>query len=111
MSTNKSKATEKKWETISVELIKLHLDLENYRHEPVENEENAIAKLYTHEKVEAIVRDIVEYGAISPLDRIGVIPMPRATRGISLRWKETAACAPCCCLMTRTAPPHRRRAS
>lgn len=77
MSTNKSKATEKKWETISVELIKLHLDLENYRHEPVENEENAIAKLYTHEKVEAIVRDIVEYGAISPLDRIGVIPMPR----------------------------------
>lgn len=77
MSTNKSKATDKKWETISVELIKLHLDLENYRHEPVENEENAIAKLYTHEKVEAIVRDIVEYGAISPLDRIGVIPMPR----------------------------------
>jgi hypothetical protein len=77
MSTNKSNATEKKWETISVELIKLHLDLENYRHEPVENEENAIAKLYTHEKVEAIVRDIVEYGAISPLDRIGVIPMPR----------------------------------
>ncbi len=77
MSTNKSKATEKKWETISVELIKLHLDLENYRHEPVENEENAIAKLYTQEKVEAIVRDIVEYGAINPLDRIGVIPMPR----------------------------------
>lgn len=77
MSTNKSKVAEKKWESISVELIKLHLDLENYRHEPVENEENAIAKLYTHEKVEAIVRDIVEYGAISPLDRIGVIPMPR----------------------------------
>jgi hypothetical protein len=76
MSTNKRKATEKKWETISVELIKLHLDLENYRHEPVENEETAIAKLYTHEKVEALVRDIVEYGAISPLDRIGVIPMP-----------------------------------
>lgn len=77
MSTKKSTATEKKWENISVELVKLHLDLENYRHEPVESEENAIAKLYTHEKVEAIVRDIVEYGAISPLDRIGVIPMPR----------------------------------
>lgn len=76
MSTKKNKATEKKWENTSVELVKLHLDLENYRHEPVENEENAIAKLYTHEKVEAIVRDIVEYGAISPLDRIGVIPMP-----------------------------------
>jgi hypothetical protein len=77
MSTKKSKATAKEWENISVELIKLHLDLENYRHESVENEETAIEQLYTHEKVEALARDIVEHGAISPLDRIGIIPMLR----------------------------------
>jgi len=76
MPTNKSKTPTKEWEAISVQLVKLHLDLENYRHEPVENEETAIEQLYTHEKVEALARDIVEHGAISPLDRIGVIPMP-----------------------------------
>jgi len=77
MATRKKSAAITEWETISAELVKLHLDLENYRHEPVENEEAAIAQLYTHERVEALARDIVEHGAISPLDRIGVIPMPR----------------------------------
>lgn len=80
MSTIKRQVTKSatnQWETISVELVRLHLDLENYRHEPVENEESAVKQLYTHEKLEELARDIVEHGAISPLDRIGVIPMQR----------------------------------
>lgn len=75
MATTRSKKTDVKWEMVSVPLVKLHLDLENYRHEEVDTEEAAIAQLYTHEKVEALARDIAEQGAISPLDRIGVIPM------------------------------------
>lgn len=77
MATSRKATAITEWQTIKIELIKLHLDLENYRHEPVENEEAAIEQLYTHEKVEALARDIVEHGAINPLDRIGVIPMPR----------------------------------
>ena len=63
------------WETISVPLVKLHLDLSNPRHEPLGTEDKAIAWLYTHEKVEALAKDIADKGAISPLDLVGVVPM------------------------------------
>ena len=42
MPGKKSKGTQLAWEVVDLPLIKLHLDLENYRHEPVESEDEAI---------------------------------------------------------------------
>ncbi len=64
------------WEITRVSLSKLHLDLENYRHEPADTEDAAIAQLYNHEKVEALARDIAEQGALNPMELMGVVPMP-----------------------------------
>ncbi|WP_159069741.1 hypothetical protein [Achromobacter xylosoxidans] len=63
------------WKRITPPLAKLHLDLHNPRHEPVSNEDEAIAWLYDKEKVEALAKDIVEKKAMSPFDNIGVIAM------------------------------------
>lgn len=64
------------WERVKAPLVKLHLDLQNPRHEPASNEAEAIEKLYVAEKVAVVAEDIVEQGAMSPLDMIGVIDMP-----------------------------------
>jgi len=63
------------WKRISVPLAKLHLDLENPRHEPAPSQAEVIAWLYKNEKVEALAKDIVNERALSPLDAIGVIDM------------------------------------
>lgn len=65
-----------KWEVAEISLSKLHLDLENYRHEPADTEDAAIAQLYSHEKVEALAKDIAEQGALNPMELLGVVPMP-----------------------------------
>lgn len=75
MAKGKTKAAGLPWEMIGVPLVNLHLDLQNYRHEEVQTESDAIALLYSEEKVEALARDIVEQGTLSPLDLIGVVPM------------------------------------
>ena len=54
---------------------RLHLDLENPRHEPVESEAEAIAKLCDSEMIAELVQDIAQRGSLSPLEVFGVIPM------------------------------------
>ncbi len=58
-----------------VPLTRLHLDPENPRHDPILDEDKIVAQLFGAEKALAIAKDIVAKGAISPLDRIGVIEM------------------------------------
>jgi hypothetical protein len=58
-----------------VPLTRLHLDPENPRHDPIQDEDKIIAQLYTAEKALAVAKDIASKGTISPLDRIGVIEM------------------------------------
>ncbi|MCL1961497.1 MAG: hypothetical protein FWG56_06955 [Desulfovibrionaceae bacterium] len=58
-----------------VPLTRLHLDPENPRHDPIHDEDRIIAQLFGAEKTLAVAKDIAQKGAISPLDRIGVIEM------------------------------------
>jgi hypothetical protein len=58
-----------------VALSKLHLDTDNPRHDPIQDEERIIAQLCGAEKVLAVAKDIVAKKAVSPLDRMGVIEM------------------------------------
>lgn len=58
-----------------VAINRLHLDLHNPRHEPVENQAEAIANLCNEEFVEALAADIADRGALSPLEVMGVIPL------------------------------------
>ncbi len=75
MAGRKPKAAAPAWQMIEVPLVKLHLDKNNYRHEPVDTEDAAIAALFKPEKVAALAKDIAEQGSLSPLETIGVIPM------------------------------------
>ncbi|MFI8573493.1 hypothetical protein ACIGEO_18540 [Stenotrophomonas bentonitica] len=59
-----------------IPISKLHLNLSNPRHEPAESEEQAIARLCISEQIVELARDIVQRGALSPLEVFGVIPMP-----------------------------------
>lgn len=59
-----------------VSLNRLHLDPVNPRHDPIEDEEKIIGYLVRSEKVQALAKNIVKNGGISPLDAIGVVEMP-----------------------------------
>lgn len=61
----------------AVPISKLHLNLINPRHEPAESEEQAIARLCSTEQIVELARDIVQRGALSPLEVFGVVPMAR----------------------------------
>lgn len=58
-----------------VPLARLHLDPENPRHDPIQDEDKIIAQLFATEKVLALVKDIAAKGAINPLDQLGVVEM------------------------------------
>lgn len=58
-----------------VSLNRLHLDSQNPRHDPLEDEDEIIAQLYKDEQVYNLAKDIVTKGSLSPLDRTGVIEM------------------------------------
>ncbi|VTU18352.1 hypothetical protein [Variovorax sp. PBL-E5] len=58
-----------------ISLARLHLDPENPRHDPIEDEDKIIGHLMRTEKVQALAKSIVENGGISPLDAIGVVEM------------------------------------
>ncbi|WP_157889245.1 hypothetical protein [Chromobacterium subtsugae] len=58
-----------------VSLNRLHLDTQNPRHDPLEDEDEIIAQLYKDEQVLNLAKDIVAKGTLSPLDRPGVIEM------------------------------------
>ncbi|SKB27878.1 hypothetical protein [Luteibacter sp. 22Crub2.1] len=60
----------------SIPVSRLHLHLENPRHEPVESEAEAIAQLCDEEMVTELAKDIAQRGALSPLEVLGVMPMP-----------------------------------
>lgn len=75
MPSRKTVAPKQPWVKMEIPLIKLHLDVENYRHEPVATEAEAIRQLYAVEKVEALARDIATWGSTSPLENVGVFPM------------------------------------
>lgn len=60
----------------NVPLARLHLDSMNPRFEGIDSEEEIIHALFKAERVLSIAKDIAKKGAISPLDRIGVIEMP-----------------------------------
>ncbi len=59
-----------------VSVSRLHLNLSNPRHEPVESEEAAIATLCDSELITELAKDIVARGSLSPLEVFGVVPMP-----------------------------------
>lgn len=54
---------------------RLHLDLTNPRHEAVDSEAEAIAKLCDSEMIAELVHDIAQRGSLSPLEVLGVVPM------------------------------------
>ena len=58
-----------------ISLARLHLDPENPRHDPIQDEDKIIAHLMRTEKVQALAKSIVANGGISPLDAIGVVEM------------------------------------
>ncbi len=58
-----------------ISLARLHLDPENPRHDPIQDEDKIIGHLMRTEKVQALAKSIVENGGISPLDAIGVVEM------------------------------------
>lgn len=58
-----------------VPLARLHLDPENPRHVPIQDEDKIIGQLMRTEKVQALAKSIVDNGGISPLDAIGVVEM------------------------------------
>jgi len=58
-----------------VPLTKLHLDPENPRFDPIDDEDRIVAQLLATERVLAVAKDISQKGGISPLDRIGVIEL------------------------------------
>lgn len=59
----------------NVSLHRLHLDPQNPRHDPLEDEEEIISQLYKDEQILGLAKDIVAKGTLSPLDRTGVIEM------------------------------------
>lgn len=59
----------------SIPVSRLHLDLANYRHEPVDSEARAIAKLCDTELIAELAQDIAKRGSLSPLEVLGVTPM------------------------------------
>jgi hypothetical protein len=58
----------------SVPIGRIFLALDNPRHEPVENEAQAIERLCTREDVLPLARDIVRHG-LSPLERFALAPI------------------------------------
>lgn len=62
--------------TIDVDLVQLHLDSDNPRHDPIADEPAIIAKLYAAERVLGLAKSIVANGGTSPLDRMAVIKHP-----------------------------------
>ena len=54
---------------------RLHLNLNNPRHEPAVSEAQAIAKLCDSEFIAELAQDIATRGSLSPLDLLGVMPM------------------------------------
>lgn len=56
-------------------ISRLHLHLSNPRHEPVQSEAQAIAKLCDTELIAELAQDIAQRGSLSPLEVMGVIPM------------------------------------
>lgn len=58
-----------------VSLARLHLDPENPRHDPIQDEVKIISHLMNNEKVKTLAKSIVEKGGVSPLDAIGVVEM------------------------------------
>jgi len=65
---------------IKVDLIHLHLDPENPRHDPISDEPEIIAKLYGAENVLGMAKSIAANGGTSPLERMAVVKHP-SSRG------------------------------
>lgn len=59
-----------------IPLTRLHLDPQNPRHDAIADENEIIAHLYRQERVLGMAKNIAKLGAISPMERIGVIEMP-----------------------------------
>lgn len=72
MTSKKEEAWSGAYRVIPVS--RLHIDLNNPRHEPVETEAEAIAKLCDGEMIAELAKDIVERGSLSPLEIVGVVP-------------------------------------
>lgn len=58
-----------------VPITRLHLDLNNPRHEPATSEAEAIEHLCDEEMVAELAQDIAERGSLSPLEVLGVVEM------------------------------------
>jgi hypothetical protein len=60
----------------NVPLSRLHLNPQNPRHKPIEDEADIIAELYRREKVLELLQEIATRGLLSPIERIGVVDLP-----------------------------------
>lgn len=58
-----------------IPISRLHLSLSNPRHEPVDSEADAVARLCDDELIAELAQDIAQRGALSPLEVLGVMPM------------------------------------
>lgn len=59
-----------------ISVNRLHLNLANPRHEPASSESEAIARLCDSELIAELAQDIAQRGSLSPLEVLGVMPMP-----------------------------------
>ncbi|MEN1940997.1 hypothetical protein WCE39_07875 [Luteimonas sp. MJ174] len=60
---------------VSIPINRLHLDLNNPRHEPAASEAEAIENLCDDEMVAELAQDIAGRGGLSPLEVLGVVEM------------------------------------
>ena len=58
-----------------IPVSRLHLHLENPRHDPLASEAEAIAQLCSEELIAELATDIAARGTLSPLEILGVMPM------------------------------------
>lgn len=70
MASNKTQG-----KRLDVALSRLHLDPENPRHKPIEDEAKIIAQLFKSERVMSMAKDIAKKGGISPLETMGAIEL------------------------------------
>lgn len=75
MKANGTRSTSIQLGDQTIPVSRLHLDLNNPRHEPAESEAQAIANLCDSEMVVEIAQDIAQRGSLSPLEVLGVTPM------------------------------------
>lgn len=85
-------ATSRVFEQRAVPFSKLHLDTNNPRHEPTEDEPSIISYLVSKEQILPLATDICRRG-LSPLERLAAIPHPYLTGHVVMIEGNRRLCA------------------